>query len=188
MPIKQIGDYNIDKLIAKTEKAKKRLPTLLGNEAKNHFVAGFRIGGKKTDASRSGWKERGFSFRRNKGRAVLTQSGDLRRSIQVRRKALNRIIIGTEGIPYAEIHNEGGSITITPAMRRFFYAMMMETGKGAKGKTARIDSQIAQEARFWRGMYRHKGSKIKMPKREFIGKSRVLERKMHVIIRNELFK
>lgn len=186
--VKKNGDFDIKGLIKKIETKKKRIPLLLAKEAKNHFVSGFRTGGGKTDASRGGWKQRGFPLKKNKGRAILTQNGDLRRSIQVRQKQFDRIVIGTSGIPYADIHNLGGRIPITPKMRKFFYAMMLLAGSQGKGDSMRLNSSSANEARFWRGMVRHKGNTLTIPQREFIGKSILLERKMLVILRRELLK
>jgi phage gpG-like protein len=179
--IKQIGDFDKHLSLKEFKRLQRKLPLLLGNEAKNHFVGGFRLGGGRTDNSRGGWKPRQFSFKRNKGRAVLTQSGDLRRSIQVREKTFARTVIGTSGILYAQIHNEGGEITITPKMRRFFRAMMFKSGAG-KGKSTKLGSAGANEAQYWRNLARHKGNKLKIPKREFIGDSGFLLKKLNVII------
>ena len=157
MTVTRKGSFRIDERMLKIKNAKRLLPLLLGNTAKNHFLKGFRIGGRRTDASRSGWAKRKRDFdiekkgnkwvkRNNKGRAILVKDGDLRASIKVRNRNLNRLVVGTSGIRYAQIHNEG--------LR----------GK-AFGKIP-----------------------FKMPKREFIGNSKILERKLAVIIRRELFK
>jgi len=83
------------------------IPVLLANTVKNHFIAGFAKGGRQTDASRSGWKKRKEGARRNKGRALLIDTGSLRRDIQKRIVTHDRIVVGTRNVPYAIYHNEG---------------------------------------------------------------------------------
>ena len=122
-----------------------RAAILIANTSKNHFVEGFRRGGFMTDDSVGGWKPRKYKSKRSQGRAILVKTGDLRRSILVKSRAPERIIIGTEGIRYAMVHNFG-----------------LETGR--------------RKARFI------------MPKREFIGDSKTLERKLIEMLNNQLRK
>ena len=49
MPIEQKGDFKLDEALRKFIKEKITLPIDIGNEAKNHFVKGFRQGGGQTD-------------------------------------------------------------------------------------------------------------------------------------------
>jgi len=87
---------------------KSRIPVLLANQAQNHFLEGFRKGGKQTDASRSGWKQRKAArSRKNQGRAILVQSGDLRADIKRRETSFARTVVGTRNIIYAARHNDG---------------------------------------------------------------------------------
>ncbi len=83
------------------------LPRVIANTAKNHFLEGFRTGGGKTDKSRGGWTARKQGARRNQGRAILVDSGVLRRDIDVRRTDFNNIVIGTATADYAVYINEG---------------------------------------------------------------------------------
>lgn len=122
------------------QKLKKEIPLKLSNESVNHFLIGFQKGGGQTDAGmwakRKGERKRDVKLKVN--RALLVLTGALRKSI-MRRPGSNfeRTVIGTNGIPYASIHNFGGG---------------------------------------------------KIPKREFIGKSKVLELKLRNIIFKELKK
>ena len=80
---------------------------LIGNEAKNFFVNSFRVQGFE-DKSVDKWKPRKKQTKRNIGRAILVQSGDLRRSIirQPVNKANLSVKISTD-LVYAKVHNEG---------------------------------------------------------------------------------
>lgn len=86
------------------------------------------------------WQRRKSPIR-NEGRAILTDTGQLRRSIKSRTTD-NSVIFYTD-LPYAEIHNEGGEIIVTQRMKRFFWHKYYEaTGafsrkkSGKTGKTA----------------------------------------------------
>lgn len=154
-------DFNLDVVMKKFQRDKKQLPLILGNLAKNHFISGFNSGGGKTNDSISGWKDRRF---RDGGRATLVKSGKLKRDIKVRQKSFRRTVVGTGGMTndYAEAHNEGTSYAVTAKQRKFFIAQY-KNSSGAK-----------KEA--WRKMI---GAKtITIPKREYIGDSRVLEKKL----------
>lgn len=96
--------------LRRAEAMLRRLPTELGNMAKNHFLEGFEKGGGQTDKSAGGWTprtSRNRSDRRNKrSRAILVDSGDLRRDIHAIIRAGGFSVI-TDGTDYAEYHNEG---------------------------------------------------------------------------------
>ncbi len=85
---------------------------------------------------------------------TLSDRGELAESIDYRIDG-NTIIIYSDK-PYAQIHNEGGTITVTPKMRSFFLFKMQE----AK------DYGSIEIAEFWRAMFF--SDEIKMPKRQFI--------------------
>ena len=96
-------------------------------------------------------------------------------------------------VPYAVIHNEGGTIvsnpTITPKMRKYAWAMVYKlsgrkrgsTGKRGK-RTGGSKEAIPEEAKKWMALALTKKTKIKirakMPKRQFIGESRELMQKV----------
>ncbi len=92
---------------------------------------------------------------------------------------------------YAQIHNEGGHIPVTVKMKRFFWAKYYEKGlvsqlyDRGKGKRMRQKSDaFAGEAGFWKGMALKKvGSKIKIPKRQFLGTSPEVDRMVNNIIK-----
>lgn len=89
--------------------AMERSIILIGNEAKNFFVASFRKQGFE-NRSVEHWKPRKKEDNR-KGRAILVDSGDLRRSIvrEPVNKSQLQVKISTD-LPYAKVHNEGGTM------------------------------------------------------------------------------
>jgi len=107
MSVRQIGKYKMPTQ-SQLRRVKNTLPLIVGNTAKNHFTEGFRLGGRRTDKSRSGWKRR---KRQDSGRAILVGkgTGTLRKDIQVRRKRFDYIVVGTgeDTKNYAYVHNEG---------------------------------------------------------------------------------
>jgi phage gpG-like protein len=101
----------IPDLVKESEKFKKRITIKVANLAKNHFLDGFRKGGRQTDQSRGGWKPRKKSDPKKRGRrAVLVSRGTLRNDIDTRKTTFEEIVIGTSEVTedYAHVHNEGG--------------------------------------------------------------------------------
>jgi len=86
----------------------------------------------------------------------LTGSGKLRRSI--RATVRGSAVVFSSSEPYAAIHNEGGKITVTSKMRRYFWAMYYKYGK--KGDKAEMYKALA---------LKRVGSAIVIPQRQFIG-------------------
>lgn len=94
--------------------------------------------------------------------SLMMRTGALRQSIS------NPVISNTSikwesSLPYADILNHGGKITVTQKMRGFFwYKYRMATGGNNKNLNA--------EALFWKAMALKKvGSVIVIEKRQFIG-------------------
>jgi phage gpG-like protein len=98
--------FNLGKVEKGGRTAMERAIILIGNEAKNFFVNSFRLQGFE-DRTVEKWKPRKKEGKR-KGRAILVDSGDLRRSIirQPVNKAQLSVKISTD-LVYAKIHNEG---------------------------------------------------------------------------------
>lgn len=94
----------------------------------------------------------------------LVKTGKLRRSIQ-------SVITGnrlkfTSSEPYAAIHNEGGTITVTKRMNAYFWAKFKESGQLHWKRLALVKV----------------GSKITIPKRQFLGSSPEVERAIERVI------
>lgn len=102
--------FDIKQKLAELKTKKKLLPVRIGNIAKNHFLDSFREGG-FTDVYFDPWasrKSKNRSDRRNpRPRAILVDSGALRRSIRVGSARWDKIEVGSFGIPYASYHNQG---------------------------------------------------------------------------------
>lgn len=156
--------HGADELQRKLNEAKDYLQNdvkdVIGIEAVKHFKRNFEEEG-FVDKSVSKWASR--KTKRSggtNGQKVLNKSGELSESIDYRVDG-EGVVISTDK-PYAEIHNEGGEITVTPQMRKYFWAMHKEAKDGG-------DDDMADQ---YKGMALAK--KIVIPKRQFIGESEVL--------------
>jgi phage gpG-like protein len=99
--------FNLGKIEQGGRTAMERSIILIGNEAKNFFVNSWRLQG-FDDRSVQKWTPRKKQDKKRAGRAILVDSGDLRRSII--REPVNKsqlsVKISTD-LPYAKVHNEG---------------------------------------------------------------------------------
>jgi phage gpG-like protein len=161
----------------KLQKALMGFVTVMGVEAKNHFVKSFRNQG-FTDATFKRWQTRrgevsGFGVsKKSKGsRAILVKSGDLRRSVRVVSKTYNTVTVGSD-LPYAELHNNG-SIVNRRAHKRT--ATITRSVRGSAGFVNGVWRQGRKQKITLQGA-RHNvsGSAFRMPKRQFIGDSKLL--------------
>lgn len=125
------------------------------------------------------------------GGHLLVDTGDLRGSIQSR--VTDNSITFYSDLPYAAIHNEGGEIKVTERMKRYFwYKYHSTTGSFGRKKDGALrndkrNRQLSTEADFWRAMALMKvGSTIKIPKRQFLGKSPEVEAAVRRIIEENL--
>ncbi len=117
------------------------------------------------------WDPAKFPNRRG---SLMMRTGALRRSIRGMVKGNG--IQFFSSLPYASIHNEGGTITVTAKMQRFFWAMyykssgsVTKTATGGVRNTAR-NRAMESDAAFWKGMaLKPVGDKIKIKRRRFIG-------------------
>ena len=140
MSVKKIGSFKLKLTKRLFARQKRSLPIVLGNVAKNFFLATFRKGG-FTDVGFKRWKQRRKRLGRGrtsptlKEAATLVQTGKLKRSIRVRPATFKLTRIFTN-VVYAGIHNFG--------------LQGLAFGK----------------------------HQFKMPKREFIGNSKVLEKEL----------
>jgi phage virion morphogenesis protein len=130
------------------QKILKRLQTLhkvVANEVKNFSLESFERQG-WISTTREKWKDRKFEPRSKTGRAILVQTGALRRSIRILRSTMNEVVLRAGGseAPYAFLHNYGGYTRIA-------------------------------------------GKRVRMPKRQFIGDSPFLRRKLVRAILRHLF-
>jgi len=109
----------------------------------------------------------------NKG-SLMLRTGAGRRSIHANIEGTN--IAWRSSLPYMGIHNEGGEITVTAQMIKFFWAMYYKaTGALSKTKTGAVSNNkrnagLSKEAGIWKALALMKpGAKIKIPERRYIG-------------------
>lgn len=118
--------------------------------------------------------------------SLMQRTGKLRRSIRGDIKGTELII--SSDMPYAEIQNDGGTITVTPKMKRFFWAKYYEIVGGDKSslktrKRAKISPQRLRKAEPYKAMALMKvGSKITIPQRQFVGDHPKLQESIETII------
>jgi phage gpG-like protein len=131
-------------------------------------AAGQGISHFKGSFFKQGFTDRGFmpwpNRADNLGHKILRQSNNLMDSIKATTVTADRVeITAGEGLPYAAIQNNGGTITVrvTPKMRKFGWYMFKKTGK-----------------QHWKGLALTKKERltIKIPQRQFIGNSEVLNK------------
>lgn len=153
------------------------------------------------------WKRRRYND--DESRSMLVRSGSMRRSITANVEEQKKVVF-TSSSPYAAIHNEGGEIMVTRKMKRFFRYQFYKTShyknkfkRSGTGERRELPDggfynimksmdNPSDEALFWGYMALKKvGSKIKIPKRQFIGKHPQVEQIISDIITsnyNEIFK
>ena len=148
------------------------------------------------------WARRKFND--DDTRNILTGTGALRKSI-ISKVEGNKIIFETT-LPYASIHNEGGTITVTKGMKQHFWKMYLQivgstktkegqtpfaekfqrTKKGKK-RNNKKNRALNAAAEFYKAMaLKPIGSKIVIPKRQFIGNHPELEAAIEAISNKNL--
>ena len=170
-----------------------RLPRKVGIIAVQHFKQNFRDSGFHDGGLRP-WKKSQRELRGGLGasaryKTLTSARNHLMSSTQAH---IGRGEVSIENpVPYAVIHNEGGTIvsnpTITPKMRKYAWAMVYKLSgrkRGRKGNRAGGSKEaIPEEAKKWMALALTKKTKLKirakMPKRQFIGESRELIEKVN---------
>ncbi|KAB8153409.1 hypothetical protein EZY14_009255 [Kordia sp. TARA_039_SRF] len=139
--------------------------------ARNFFKESFQNQG-FTDTNFSPWQPRKNDV--DPGRKILVKSSVLLNSIQVFKATTSEIRIGSDQ-EYADIHNNGGVVTIpiTDKSRRYFWYMFKSTGNG-----------------MWKALAltNKKSITVKIPKRQFIGESKVMMDKIQQWVIKEIEK
>lgn len=120
------------------------------------------------DTTPKAWEPR----KRKTNGSLLVKSGRLKRSIRIIRKTATSVTIGTD-TPYARIHNEGGKINETVQVREHY--------RNRSARQKRGNGKIKVKAHSRKVNYT-------IPKRQFIGTSRALtrkiKRKMDILAKN----
>ncbi len=175
---------------------RRKLPVIVGRIAKDHYQDNFRKGG----FVNNGLQKWPVTKRQHSGSSsasatygpLLSGRNHLFGSIKYV-PGDYRVKVANE-VPYAAIHNEGGTVnpTVTPKMRRFAWAMYHKaTGREkSKRKTKKAGTKENAAAGFWKALALTKKQKlsIKIPKRRFLGESAELTRKINEKTEQEITK
>ena len=181
------GSFDFKEKLASLKKLKQTLPREVGEITANFFQDNFTKQG-FDDNGVNPWKPR--KSKKDSGRAILVKSGKLRRSIRLRSATFNKIVIGTN-IKYAQIHNEGGTIAHGARESVIHFRKVDELRK--MGKNGKLTSFMGSSFSKKKGS--HFAQKVSigahdsvMPKRQFIGNSRNLEKKQRAYMKIRLDK
>ena len=134
------------------------------------------------DANKEPWEKRKHRRRggekRQKG-AILVDSGRLKRSIRIVATTPTSVTIGTD-VPYAQIHNDGfkGTQSVKAYRQRVKAHRRKITVKTKKGGTKKKVVQVKAHTRKIAAHQRE----VDMPRRQFLGKSAELERRIEALI------
>ncbi|HBX45545.1 phage morphogenesis protein [Limibacterium fermenti] len=129
------------------------------------------------------------SAKRNNTGSLMIRTGALRKSVKSEISGKNSIQ-WTSSLPYADIHNRGGKITVTPKMKGFFwYRYRLATGEAntysirtRKKVNNASTRRLNVDAEFWRAMaLKPVGSEIIIPKRQFIGDHPVVRQRIQKV-------
>lgn len=158
------ADELIRKLQAIQQYVEYDIPVVIGVEAVNHFKESFVNEG-FTNQSLDKWTPRKTSRAGStNSQPTLTKTGELADSIDYRVEG--RTVVLYSDKKYAQIHNEGGIIAVTDNMRSYFWSQYY------LAKEAGNTTLMAQ----FKSMALAK--EIKIEKRQFMGESEVLNKRI----------
>jgi phage gpG-like protein len=159
---------NISQLPAFRDELKRsieRMPMVAGGTAVAFFKENFRRQGFLSDGTVKKWKARNKGAARNKGRALLIDSGTMRRDIRVLTASGMMVVVGTT-VPYAEAHNDGsdfkGTVKVPGHTRKGGRVRGHKRG-GVRVRTHKRDAAKVSG--------HTKKMDVKIPQRQFIGES-----------------
>lgn len=134
--------------------------TKIANEIRNFAIDQFEQQG-FTDNFYSPWKEV-----EGKEKALI-ETGNLRNSIRIKEIDTTNlsVTVGSDE-PYANIHNEGGTIKVSKKQKDFFWHMYNKTGNVKYKKLAL-------------------SNKIEIPKRTFLAESQEMNKRINDLIMDE---
>lgn len=101
------GDFKFPQKQRKANQMKSTLHRWIGIYAKNWFFKGFRQSGGQTDDSSGGWEVRKKEPKGRRRNILTGRKSHLKNSIGIIKSTFHTIIVGSTGIIYARIHNEG---------------------------------------------------------------------------------
>lgn len=157
----------------------KKCPRIAGRYAVAHFQDNIRKrGGVPVNGSLKRFEPRGFD-EPGPRRAILLKTGNLSDAIKIIHEASTWVSVGISERRikrYAQIHQTGGNITVTPQMKKYFWAMYYKSAgkvsyniKSRKAANTKQNLRHSSYAEMMKAMALKKtGSSIEIPKREFM--------------------
>lgn len=157
------------------EQLLKGLPQEVADIALAHFNESFTKQG-FTDNSFIAWPKR---LDASMGHDILNRSGDLLRTLAIRSATMKLVEVAAgDGLPYAAIHNTGGTISVrvTDRFRKFCWYMYKSLGGGPA-------SPDHVQRWKWMALTKKDVMTVHIAKRQYIGESQVLLKNIdrHVI-------
>jgi len=143
----------------KVEQSLSKFPVLAASVAQNFFLDSFNRQAWIGDTTEN-WPQRKHNAKRNAGRALLVDTGRLKRSIRIKKANWDSVIIGSD-VPYAGVHNEGfkGTYERTASrktkVRGSYHKLGDEKGKGKRISVRGVTHTVHQN----------------IPRRRFMGNS-----------------
>lgn len=186
------NDFNFDRVLQNFNRIKKTMPVRVANATKNYFVKSF------TEQSFDGqtWQEvqrrisgtnaNKYAKPASKTRSILIQSGKLRRAVStsLRLATFDKIEFLIDGgtIPYAKIHNDGGTINKKESEKVLHFK-----AKGTNIASKKMFGTFSKANKADYGMkVKVSAHDIVIPKRQFIGNTKELRKKQMDIIVKEI--
>ena len=165
-------------------------PVIVGRLAENHFRDNFRQGG-FVDRELRPWprtrrQQSGAGTAESRYGPLLSSREHLMLSVEHTTYDYGALVYNR--VPYAPIHNWGGTThpTVTPRMRRYAWWRYYAAGGGKKNGTGKTAG--GEEAEQWKRLALTKKKKItvRIPQRQFLGTSARLEETIRKELENEL--
>lgn len=142
-------------------------PRIVATVATNFFKRNFELQGFPSGAGLDRWPARKAGAKRNSRRALLIDTGALRRSIRPIVIGTRHVIVGSS-LPYARGHNEGMDTTMNVTVRSHQRGAHTRRSAGGKRRTVRVSAHgVSSFTRMQR---------IRLPRRQFIGATPALDR------------
>jgi phage gpG-like protein len=179
-----MNNTDLDKIASEVKKVVDQLPQQLGNEIVNFALDNFRLQGWR-GSSLQPWQKRSPKAKKNNGRAILINTGRLRRSIKVLRVGAGFVTVGSD-VPYAKAHNEGfkGVVTVKAFTRNKYAKAKASNVKTHRNKTITYKAGSIEVKSFKRNM--------NLPKRQFLpndaNDSPILKKQLTDFVYNQIKK
>lgn len=159
----------------------KRFPLIAANAGKNFFQDRFRDQA-WYDTKYEPWAKRKPGAERDKGRAILTDRGTLKREVRIKQADWGAVVVGDD-VKYAGAHNNGFKGVVTVPEHSRIATRTVATRYNKNGKASKTGRKRIRGASH---VVRTHTRKMDLPKRQFIGNSALLNRLINRDFVNQL--